>query len=83
MNISKYFRTQKFNLATFLYVNDQPIVGMNQVGPGVKEFVFPLSAELEELVETYKFSTQEDVGLLVSVKKYEQARNELLDKLKD
>lgn len=83
MKTDRYFRTVKFTLATFLYVNDQPVVGINQVGPGVKEFVFPLTEELDSLVEIYKFSTTEDIRLLVSVKKYEQARNELLDKLRD
>lgn len=78
----KYYRTTRFSLATFLYVNDQPVIGINSVGPGVKEIAFPLTDTLEDLLDTYQFASDEDVRLFVSVKKYEKARSELLEKIK-
>jgi hypothetical protein len=38
---------------------------------------------LEDLVEKYKFGERNDADLLVPVHKYEQARNELLDRLNE
>lgn len=78
----RYYRTTRFSLATFLYVNDQPVVGVSQIGPGVKELAFPLTDILEDLVDTYQFSSDEDIRLFVSVKKYEKARSDLLEKIK-
>lgn len=78
----RYFRTTKFNLATFLYVNNQPVAGINQIGPGVKEIAFPITDILEDLIDIYQFASDEDVRLFVSVKKYEKGRAELLEKIK-
>lgn len=83
MNPDKYFRTQKFNLSTFLYTKNQVIVGVNTLAPKLKEFAFLRSEALEELIEVYKFGDKNDPRLLVPIRTYEQARDELLDMLKD
>jgi len=83
MNSDRYFRTQKFNLSVFLYTKDQVIVGVNPIAPRTKEFAFLESEELEELIDIYRFGDKDNPLLLIPVRKYEQARNELLDMLKD
>lgn len=80
--MKQYYRTTKFTTAVFLYTHNQPVIGINQIGPGVKEIVFPLSTTLEDLLDAYQFSSDDDVRLFVSVKKYERARSELLEKIK-
>ncbi len=83
MDSNKYFRTQKFNLSAFLYTKDQVIVGVNTIAPKLKEFAFLNSVELDELIEVYKFGDKNDPRLLVPIRTYEQARDELLDMIKD
>ena len=68
----------------FLYVKDQQVAGINQIdNSGKKEFAFVKIPRLEELVDKYKFGTKDDPDIFVSVRIYEQARRELLDRLKD
>ncbi|OHA72701.1 MAG: hypothetical protein A3A27_02435 [Candidatus Wildermuthbacteria bacterium RIFCSPLOWO2_01_FULL_47_18] len=80
----RYFRTTSLTLATFLYVKDQQIAGIDCVSDSTKKsFAFVLSDRLAELVDKYKFGERNDADLLVPVHKYEQARNELLDRLNE
>lgn len=78
----RYHRTTSLTLAIFLYVKDQQIVGIDRISDsGKKEIAFLKSPYLEELVNKYKFGERNDADLLVPVHKYEQARNELLDRI--
>jgi hypothetical protein len=84
MKTNRYFRSASFPLAVFLYVKHQQIVAIDPTeDPGRKEFAFPKTDRLEELVDLYKFGSREDPDLLVPVHIYEQARRELLDRLMD
>lgn len=81
---ARHFRTTSLTLATYLYVKDQQIAGIDCVSnSGRKEFAFVLSPHMEKLVDKYKFGERNDSDLLVPVHKYEQARNELLDRLNE
>jgi hypothetical protein len=82
MKQNRYFRTTNLNLAVFLYASDHPISGINVVDGDQKEFAFVNGPVLEELVDLYKFGNRDDDRLLVPIHKYEQARRELLDRLK-
>jgi hypothetical protein len=80
----RYFRTCSLPIATFLYTKEQPVVGVDQSeDPKRKEFVFPRTDFLDELVYKFKFGDRNDSDLLVSVRLYDQARQELLDRLYD
>lgn len=83
MKTDQYTCTTNLNLAIFLYCQDQQIAGVNDVGGGQKEFSFPKSDYLEEIINLYKFGSRDDSRLLVQVHKYEQARRDLLDRLND
>ena len=82
MNTNRYTKTTNFNLATYLYARNQQIAGIETINNLQKEFVFIKTDELEELIENYKFPDMRDEENLVNVKKYEQARRELLDLIK-
>ncbi|MCX6706497.1 MAG: hypothetical protein NTV24_05390 [Candidatus Woesebacteria bacterium] len=79
----KYYRTTNLNMATFLFAKDQIIVGVNPINDSQKEFAFVLTPELEELSEIYKFGDSNDERRYIEIRKYEQARNSLLDLLKN
>ena len=80
----RYFRSCSFPLVVFLYVKEQQISGINQIdNSGRKEFAFINSDRLQELVYKYKFGEKNDPDIFVSVRDYEQARRELLDRLND
>ena len=84
VDAEKYFRTTSLTLATFLCVKDQQIVGIDFASDSTKkEFSFLTSPRLEDLVSLYKFGERDSEDLLVPVHKYEQARNELLDRLNE
>ena len=80
----KYFRTSSLPLAVFLYTKGQQIAGLNPTdSPGKKEFAFAASVRLDELADKYKFGYRNDPDLLVQVRVYEHARNELLDRINE
>jgi len=80
----RYYRDSSFPIALFLYAKGEMIAGVNPADrPGVKEFAFPRTPRLEELLQKYKFGDRNDPSLLVQVHTYEQARRELLDLLND
>jgi hypothetical protein len=79
----KYVRSTNLNLVTFLYANDQQIIGINPVNGNQKEFVLIKTDYLEEMIDLYKWGDKDDERLLVSVHKYEMARKELMDRLKN
>ncbi len=83
MKKDRYYRTTNLNLATFLFAKEQQISGINPVNEKQKEFAFINSGYLEELVWIWKFGDRDDDRLMVLIPRYEQARNELLDRLKD
>jgi len=80
----RYLTTSAFNLAVFLFANDQQISGINRTNDSERQdFVFVKNEFLEELVNLYKFGQKNNDRLLVNVHRYEQARQELLSLLKD
>ncbi|MCX6717727.1 MAG: hypothetical protein NTU76_03580 [Candidatus Taylorbacteria bacterium] len=79
----KYVRTTNLNVAVFLFTNNQQISGINPINNEQKEFAFIKTDYLEELIYLYKFANKDDERLLVPVHKYEQARRELLERLRD
>ena len=82
MKRNTHTKTTNFNLATYLCAKNQQMVGIEALTNEQKEFLFMTTDELEELIENYKFPEQSDGANLVNVKRYEQARRELLDLLK-
>ncbi len=76
-----YFDTTHLNLAVYLHANGKQVVGINPEKEGQKKFTFIKSDSLEELVFLYKYGDGDDDRLLVPIRKYEQSRRELLDKL--
>ena len=78
------FRTASLTLAIFLCVKEQQLAGIGRVSDSnKKEFVFVPSPYLDELVNKYKFGERNNADLLVQVHKYEQSRNDLLDRLNE
>jgi hypothetical protein len=73
----RYFRTTNFSLAVFLYAQNQQISGVNTINEKQK------TNSLEELVFLYKYGEKDDELLKILIHKYEQARRELLELLKD
>lgn len=81
MKKDRYIRTTNLNLATFLYSNNQQIVGIHPINKEQKEFVFIKTDFLEELIWLYKFGPKDDERLLVNIHLYERAKRELMDRL--
>ena len=78
------FRTTSLALATFLCAKGRWFTGIHQTESAAKkEFAFSSDSLLDELVDAYKFGERDSKDLLVPVHKYEQARNELLDRLNE
>lgn len=84
MKKDKRFETTSFPLALYLCAKREQITSINLTDdPGRKEFSFSKTDRLDELVNLYKFGDRNDPDLLVEVHAYEQARRELLDRLRD
>ncbi len=79
----RYTGTTNLNLAVFLFAKDQQVAGINLISNSQKEFMFIKTDYLEELEWLYKYGERDDERLFVEVHRYEQARRELLDRLKD
>ena len=80
----RYFRSTSLPLATFLFAKGEKIAGVSPTdNPSKKEFVFASNNRLDELVDAYKFGERHAEDLLVPVHVYENARNELLDRLNE
>ena len=78
------FRTASLALATYLCAKDQQVVGISPTeNHSRKEFVFTSDSRLEELAHAYKFGDRNHPDLQVQVHKYDQCRNELLDRLNE
>lgn len=82
MKENKYYRTSDLALATFLFAKVQNIPEVQWLDGEKKEFAFDKTDQLEELVRVYTFGSTSDKRLLVNVKFFIQAREQLLDKLK-
>lgn len=84
MKKDRYFISTSFPLVTFLFTKGEQITGVNQTDdPRKKEFAFILTSRLEELADLYKFGERDNPELSVNVRLYEQARGELLSRLRD
>lgn len=82
MTQDRYYRTSTFPLVAFLFTKGEQVAGINPTDdPRKKEFAFVKTPRLEELIDLYRFGDKNNPELLVSVRLYEQARKELLDKL--
>lgn len=80
----RYFRISSLSLAVFLLAKGEQVAGVNPTdNPSKKEFVFVKTDRLEELVEIYKFGENDDIDLLASIRLFEQARRQLLDRLNE
>ncbi len=78
-----YYETTSLNQAVFLYSKGKQVIGINPKKKNVLEFTFINSDPLEELVGIYMWGDPEDDRLLVSVRDYERARKDLVDRLKN
>lgn len=84
MKKDNHFKTSAFSLSLYLYSKNQQFTAIEPTDdPGRKAFVFLQTDQLLELVRLYKFGDRGDPDLLVEVHAYEQARRELLDRLRD
>ncbi|MSU73934.1 hypothetical protein EXS56_02210 [Candidatus Kaiserbacteria bacterium] len=80
----KNFRTTSLPLATFLCAKGQKLAGIYQTESAAKkEFAFLSGANLDELIDAYKFGQRDSEDLLVPVHLYEHSRNELLDRINE
>jgi len=78
------FLTSSLALATYLCAKDQQVVGISPTeNYSKKEFVFASNERLEELAHAYKFGDRNHPDLQVQVHKYDQRRNDLLDRLNE
>jgi len=82
MKEDKYYRTSDLNLATFLYAKVQSIPEVQWFDGEKKEFAFDKTDYLEELERVFRFGDTSDKRLLVNVKFYIEAREQLLDRIK-
>ena len=76
MKHHRYFSTRSRPLVEFLYANGHPIVEVTTVGPET-EYVLPKTPNLEELVDTYRFSAGDTPELYVQIRDFQQAQQEL------
>ncbi|MGC9602248.1 MAG: DUF5659 domain-containing protein [Minisyncoccia bacterium] len=77
----RYYRITNLPQAIYLFAKGEQIAGINPTDSGKKEFAFVRTAELDDLVDIYKFGRPDNENLLVQVHVYETARNQLLDLL--
>ena len=78
------FLTSSLALATYLCAKDQQVIGISPTEDySKKEFVFASNDRLKELALAYKFGDRTNSDLQVQVHKYDQCRNELLDRLNE
>ena len=82
MKQDKYYRTSDLNLATFLFTKVQNVPEVEWLDGEKKEFAFDKTDYLEDLIHTYLFGNSSNEELLVNVKFFIQAREQLLDKIK-
>lgn len=82
MKQDKYYRTSDLNLATFLFAKVQDMPEVDWLEGEKKEFAFDKTKQLEELIRSYSFGDTSDKRLLVNVKFFIEAREQLLDKVK-
>jgi len=84
MEKNRYYKSASFPLVAFLLTKGEQVAGIYPTdNPSKKEFSFVSNPRLEDLVDKYRFGDRSDPELLVPVHKYEQARNELLDRLNE
>jgi hypothetical protein len=83
-NKERYYRQSSFPLVNFLFAKGEKVAGIEQIdSTGKKEFCFVRTDRLEELEDKYKFGDRSDPDLAIQVHEYEQARRELLERLRD
>jgi len=81
---NKIYRQSSFTLACYLVAKGQSIVGIEPTFDfNKKEFLFANTDQLKDLVDIYKFGDRASPKLMVNAHIYEQARRELLNRLKD
>ncbi len=78
----RYFRTNSFYLAAFLFAKGQIIVNIDWVtDPKRAQFVFSDSPGREELVNQFNFSKENTKPVLVDARKFVVAIKQLKDKM--
>lgn len=82
MKEDRYYRTSDLNLATFLYAKVQSMPEVQWLDGEKKEFALKKTDYLDELERVFRFGDTSDKRLLVNVKFFIEAREQLLDKIK-
>lgn len=82
MNQDKYFRTNSFNVAVFLFTRGIALVNIVKTAdPRRKSFVFLDFPEREWLLERFNFAKEDDPEVLVDARKMAKAMKALKEKL--
>jgi len=81
MDTDKYFKTPSFQLAVFLYVKGQELVGLDWVDERRAAFVFIDTPMREYLVNVFNFGKPDDPEAVVDIRKALMSSKLLKDKL--
>lgn len=75
----KYFRTQDFYLAAFLYAKGLALVNAEEIGTKKLEFVFEERPERGIWQEARAYGAKNDPDAVIDVRKHEEAIKRLKD----
>ena len=81
MDNNKYFRTNNFYLATFLFAKGLELVNIDRTEPKRCTFVFIDTSERETLLEVFHYGKEDDPESMVDARKLIYASKTLKDKL--
>jgi len=81
MDTDKYFKTPSFQLAVFLYVKGQELVGLDWVDERKAVFVFIDTPMREYWVNVYSFGRSDDPEAMADIRKVLLSSKLLKDKL--
>lgn len=81
MDKDKYFRTQNFYAASFLYSRGLELIGINKENPKKCEFVFLDTPERELLLAAFNFNKEDDIHVMIDARELIWAIKDLKNKL--
>jgi len=82
MNIERYFRTNNFNLAVFLFTKGINLANIDRLDNQKRAtFVFVESPQTEELIHEFDYAKENDGIVMVDARKLIYATKQLKDKL--
>ena len=81
-NKEKYYRTQNFNLACFIFTKGIELANIDRLDNQKRQtFVFVENPQIEELIHEFDYAKENDEIVMVDARKLIYATKQLKDKL--